>query len=56
MDARALADTLLELTVVASFSRIGPLSRRRLFAWTDPPADILAGRTALVTGPTSGLG
>ncbi len=53
---RALADTFLELTVVASFSRIGPAIRRRLFGWTNPPADALAGRTVLVTGPTSGLG
>lgn len=56
MDLRALADTLLELTVVGSFSRIGPAIRRRVFGWTDPPADALAGRTVLVTGPTSGLG
>jgi NAD(P)-dependent dehydrogenase (short-subunit alcohol dehydrogenase family) len=50
------ADTLLELTVVGSFSRLGPLLRRRLFAWTDAPTDVLAGRTVAVTGPTSGLG
>jgi NAD(P)-dependent dehydrogenase (short-subunit alcohol dehydrogenase family) len=53
---RAIADTLLEVTVVGSFSRIGPAVRRRLFGWTDPPRDALAGRTVLVTGPTSGLG
>ena len=51
-----LADTLLELTVFGSFSRVGPAIRRRLFGWTEPPADALAGRTVLVTGPTSGLG
>jgi dehydrogenase/reductase SDR family member 12 len=56
LDLRALADTLLELSVVGSFSRIGPAIRRRLFGWTDPPAGALAGRTVLVTGPTSGLG
>jgi NAD(P)-dependent dehydrogenase (short-subunit alcohol dehydrogenase family) len=49
-------DTLLELTVVGSFSRIGPAVRRRLDDWTDPPRNALAGRTAVVTGPTSGLG
>ncbi len=49
-------DTLLELTVVGSFSRVGPGVRRRLDAWTDPPPNALAGRTAVVTGPTSGLG
>jgi NAD(P)-dependent dehydrogenase (short-subunit alcohol dehydrogenase family) len=51
-----LADALLELSVVGSFSRIGPAVRRRLFAWRPPPPLALAGRTVLVTGPTSGLG
>jgi NAD(P)-dependent dehydrogenase (short-subunit alcohol dehydrogenase family) len=49
-------DGLLELTVAGSFSRIGPALRRRLDGWTPPPPRALAGRTALVTGPTSGLG
>ncbi|MHB8959265.1 MAG: SDR family NAD(P)-dependent oxidoreductase [Candidatus Limnocylindrales bacterium] len=53
---RNLADAFLEITVVGSFSRIGPGIRRRLFGWTDAPHDALAGRTVLVTGPTSGLG
>ncbi len=53
---RVLVDTLLELTVIGSFSRIGPAVRGRLFDWQDPPRDALAGRTVLVTGPTSGLG
>ena len=53
--ANALDDAL-EVTVVGSFSRIGPAVRRRLHAWSGPPGDALAGRTALVTGPTSGLG
>ncbi len=56
LDVRAAVDALLELSVVGSFSRIGPATRRRLFAWADPPGDALAGRTVLVTGPTSGLG
>ena len=56
MDLRALADALLELTVVGSFSRVGAAIRRRLFGWTAPPAEAPAGRTVLVTGPTSGLG
>ena len=55
-DSPALVDALLELTVVGSFSRIGPAVRRRLDHWAPPPADVLAGRTVLVTGPTSGLG
>lgn len=56
IDPRAFIDDALELTVVASFSRLGFELRRRLFGWTFPGADALAGRTALVTGPTSGLG
>ena len=59
-DARAviapLADDALELSVIGSFSRIGPAVRRRLFGWQNPPVGALAGRTVLVTGPTSGLG
>jgi NAD(P)-dependent dehydrogenase (short-subunit alcohol dehydrogenase family) len=51
-----LIDTALEISVVGSFSRIGPAIRRRLYGWSSPPADALAGRTVLVTGPTSGLG
>lgn len=56
MDIRTLADDLLEVTVIGSFTRLGPAIRRRLFAWSPPPADALVGRTVLVTGPTSGLG
>lgn len=56
MDARTLLDAGLEVSVVGSFSRLGPSIRRRLFGWAPPPPGALAGRTALVTGPTSGLG
>ena len=56
MDPRALADDALEVTVVASFSRLGYEIRRRLFDWGRPAAHSLVGRTAAVTGPTSGLG
>jgi NAD(P)-dependent dehydrogenase (short-subunit alcohol dehydrogenase family) len=51
-----VADAALEITVVGSFSRVGFESRRRLFAWTDLPAGSLAGKVALVTGASSGLG
>lgn len=57
--ARAAAqsvDTALEATVVPSFSRIGYLARRRLYGWAEPAADSLAGRVAVVTGATGGLG
>lgn len=56
MDARAIVDGALELSVVGSFSRIGPAIRGRLYGWRQPPAGALRGKTALVTGPTSGLG
>jgi NAD(P)-dependent dehydrogenase (short-subunit alcohol dehydrogenase family) len=56
VDPRALLDDALEITVVGSFSRPGYLLRRRFWGWSDPAPDALAGRTALVTGPTSGLG
>ena len=52
----AVVDALLELTVVGSFSRVGPAVRRRLDRWSSPPPDALRGRTILITGPTSGLG
>lgn len=53
--ARAL-DALLEVSVVASFSRLGPVIRRRLFRWREPDWSHLTGRVAVVTGATSGLG
>lgn len=56
INPRALVDDLLEVTVVGSFSRIGPAVRGRLFGWTPPAPNALAGATVLVTGPTSGLG
>ncbi len=56
MDTRALIDDLLEITVVGSFTSLGYGIRRRLFDWQPPPVDALAGRTVLITGPTSGLG
>jgi NAD(P)-dependent dehydrogenase (short-subunit alcohol dehydrogenase family) len=56
LDPPPLVDGLLELTVVGSFSRIGPAVRHRLDRWAPPPTGVLAGRTVLVTGPTSGLG
>ena len=56
MDPRALLDAGLEISFVGSFTRIGPAVRRRLFGWSSPLAGAMAGRTVLVTGPTSGLG
>lgn len=56
MDPRIWIDSLLELTVVGSFTRVGHVVRRRLFGWQPPPSGGLSGRTVLITGPTSGLG
>ena len=51
-----MVDEALELTVVGSFSRVGYVVRRHLYGWRPPTPGALEGRTALVTGPTSGLG
>ena len=56
MDHRHVIDAVIELAVIPSFSAIGARVRRRLWGWTDPIPGALAGRTALVTGPTGGLG
>jgi NAD(P)-dependent dehydrogenase (short-subunit alcohol dehydrogenase family) len=53
---RSWVDVALEISVVGSFSRPGIVLRRSLFGWDSPLPNCLAGRTALVTGPTSGLG
>lgn len=55
-DLRALLDELAEILVVPSFTRTGYALRRRLFDWEDASAWSLAGRTVVLTGPTSGLG
>jgi NAD(P)-dependent dehydrogenase (short-subunit alcohol dehydrogenase family) len=47
-------DEVLEATVVLSFTNLGYAARRRLHDWSDPGR--LDGRTALVTGASSGLG
>ena len=56
MDARGLIDVALEISIVGSFSRLGYLARRRVYAWPDAPPGSLSGQTVLITGPTSGLG
>jgi NAD(P)-dependent dehydrogenase (short-subunit alcohol dehydrogenase family) len=56
VDLPSLVDDALEVTVVGSFSRVGFVLRRLLFGWAPPADGSLRGRTALVTGPTSGLG
>lgn len=49
-------DRVLEATVVPSFTRIGPTVRSRLDDWRSLSTYDLSGRTAIVTGATSGLG
>jgi len=56
MDPRALLDDLAEALVVPSFTRTGFALRRRLFDWQAAESFSLAGRTVVLTGPTSGLG
>jgi len=51
----ATVDRVLEASIVGSFTSLGYEARRRLFAWEDREIN-LAGRTALITGGTSGLG
>jgi len=53
--ARAV-DATLEATVLGSFTRAGVAVRSHLPGWADAPAGVLAGRTAVVTGATSGIG
>ena len=50
-------DTFLDRTVALGYTKIGPAVRRTLPTWpADPAPQALAGRTAAVTGATSGLG
>lgn len=46
----------LDATVAPGFSRIGYAVRSRLGGWAAPESFDMAGRTVVVTGPTSGLG
>ena len=52
--ASRLVDAVLEASVAGSFSRVGFAVRSRTERW-DPPAG-LAGRVAVVTGASSGIG
>lgn len=54
--AAGAVDATLELLIAPSFTRIGFDARRKLFGWTPIDAYDLAGRVAIVTGATSGLG
>lgn len=51
-----VVDAALEATVVGSFSRVGIAVRRATQRWSDDPTVSLDGKTALITGATSGIG
>jgi NAD(P)-dependent dehydrogenase (short-subunit alcohol dehydrogenase family) len=53
---RGAVDSLLEVPVAPSFTRIGYEVRRRLSPWETFEAGQLAGQVMVVTGGTSGLG
>ena len=54
--ARRVIDGALELSVVGSFTRLGPAVRRHLFEWQSDPGQDLTDATVVVTGANSGLG
>ena len=56
MRAARAVDAVLEASVVGSFTRLGYDARRRLYDWTPLEELRLDGKTAIVTGATSGLG
>lgn len=56
MTPRRLVDAALEASVFGSFTRLGFELRQRLYEWTPLERLRLDGKTALVTGATSGLG
>jgi dehydrogenase/reductase SDR family protein 12 len=49
-------DAVLEWSVVGSFTRVGSATRRRLEGWETPSGSHMAGRVAVISGATSGLG
>jgi dehydrogenase/reductase SDR family protein 12 len=56
MNLRSIVDDAAEVLVYPSFARMGFGLRRRLFNWDDAESFPMAGRTVVLTGPTSGLG
>ncbi len=52
----SVIDSIIEATVVPSFTSIGPGARRRLFGWESLESYDLSGQTVVITGGTSGIG
>ena len=56
MNGRSIADAVIEVPIVTSFTRFGYEARRRLAGWTPLDDYDLTGRVIVITGATSGLG
>lgn len=54
--SRQVLDTLMEKSVVPSFTSIGPRLRRKLFSWPALESYQLRGKVVVLTGGTSGIG
>jgi len=54
--SRQILDTLMEKTVVPSFTSIGARVRSRMFSWTKLETYRMDGQVVVLTGGTSGIG
>jgi NAD(P)-dependent dehydrogenase (short-subunit alcohol dehydrogenase family) len=53
---KALVDTVLEASVVGSFTKVGYEARRRMYDWPDLASFDMTEKTVVITGGNSGLG
>ncbi len=56
MTVRSIADALIEVPIITSFTNIGYEVRKRLAGWSSLDDYNLTGRVIVLTGATSGLG